>query len=188
MKNKFNLLIILTFALTLISCSDDDSDSSTINGDVSGEWMIESINYTGSSVTTAQGNSITSSFEGESFDENATITFNDDNTFTSQGSYSIELTTIAFGETQDQIVEIDDYNSEGDWSLDGNIMTLDGELVSVSSGIPPAGELGNTGPQESVVQELTNDTMVLNTVSEQTVEQFGTTSEVTTDLTITLTK
>ena len=188
MKNKLNFLIILTFALTLISCSDDDSDSSTINGDVSGEWMIESINYTGSSVTTAQGNSITSNFTGESFDENATVTFNDDNTFTSQGSYSIQLTTTTFGQTEDQSITIDDYNSEGDWSLDGDIMTLDGELASVSSGTPTAPDLGNSEPQEVVVQELTNDIMVLNSVTEQTVEQFGTTVDATTDMTITLMK
>lgn len=187
MKREFKFLFIFTFAMLLISC-DDDEDTVSVNGDIGGEWTIESITYDGTSVTTVQGTSTTSDFSGESFDENATMTFNEsDNTFTSQGSYSIQLTTTSMGQTQETTQTIDDFNSEGEWSLDGDILTMEGELVSVSSGTPTAGS-GETQANEVVVQELTDNSMVLNSVSEQTAEEFGATIEVATDMTITFSR
>lgn len=187
MKNKLSTLLILLFALVLMSCESDD-DSASINGEVNGEWNIESINYTGSTVTSAQGNSITSNFTGESFDENATLIFNADNTFTSQGSYSIELETTTLGQTQNQSVPIDNYSSEGEWSLSGNILTIEGELVSISSNTPTINDPNESAPQDLIIEELTDTTMVVSSVTQQTIVDSGVSINVNLDSTITFTK
>jgi len=184
MKINLKQLFILVFATLLISCENDDN----INADITGEWNIESINYTGSTVLSNIGNSITSNFVAESSNENASMTFHDDNTFTSQGSYTIELQTTTLGQTQSQTTTVDDYDSEGEWSLNGNILTVDGELVSVSSNTPVIGEPADTPSQDLTIVELTDTSMTVISVVEDTIEESGSTIEYTVDSTIVFSK
>lgn len=188
MKNRLSSFLILLLAVVLISCESDD-DTTTINGEIGGEWNFESINYTGTTIVSQPGNSITTNFSGESFDENATMTFNEaDNSFTSQGSYYIELTSTTLGQTQTQTTTIDDYNSEGEWDLDGNILTIVGGLVSISSGAPIVGDPNEILSQEYVVQELTATTMVISGVDQRLIQESDIELDINIDSTITLTK
>ncbi|WP_127845333.1 lipocalin family protein [Psychroflexus aestuariivivens] len=188
MKNRLSSLLILLLAVVLTSCESND-DTATINGEIGGEWNIESINYTGTTIVSQEGNSVTTNLSGESFDENATMTFNEaDNLFSSQGSYFIELTSSNSGQTQTQTIPINDYYSEGEWDLDGNILTVAGGLVSISSGTPVVGNPNEIQSQEYVVEELTATTMVISGVDQQLIQESDIELDVTIDFTITLTK
>ena len=187
MINKLSKAIILLFVMVLVSCDSDDNDTVVITGNVDGTWSIESINYSGSSTTTIDGLSTTATFTGQSSNENAIFVFTPDGDFTSNGSYDITLNTTVAGQSQTQEVSIDDYTSEGTWSQSGNILTLVGELVSISSGTPTIGD-GDELSEDYTILELTETTMVLNIVTNETVDSFGASIDVSLDGTLTFSK
>jgi len=163
---KLNLLFLAIFTMAIVSCSsDDDNGGSNTTGDLLGTWVGQTVNYSGSTVTTFQGQNITADFVGEGYDVDYTLTFSENpNEVTSNGSYSIELTTTIAGQSTTQNEENIQFLETSDWAREGDQLT-----------ITTNGE-STTG----TIQELTATSLVL---AIDTVEQ---TSEQGIDTTVTI--
>jgi ABC-type Fe3+-hydroxamate transport system substrate-binding protein len=133
---KFGLLITLfVLVLVLISCSSDDSTDSpvVISDSIVGAWTGTTVDYSGTSVTTLQGQSVTADFVGEAYDINYTVTFSENpNILVSVGSYSLELTYTILGQTTTENVENVQFLEDGTWEQneDELIVTNNGETTA----------------------------------------------------------
>lgn len=116
----------MIFSLALTSCSSDDGNGgSNTSGDIVGVWIGQDVDYTGSSTTEFQGQSIVADFVGEAYDVDYTLTFSEDpNEVVADGSYSIELTTTVAGQTQVDTVEDLEFLNDGTWSRSGDELTV----------------------------------------------------------------
>ena len=170
----FKLILFTAFISLTISCSkDDDNPAPENNGEIVGVWKGTTVNYTGSTTTTAQGQSITADYVGEAYDVDYTLTFTENpKKVVSDGSYSIELTTTVNGQSTTQNVENLELLSSGDWSINGNTLsiTVDNET------------------DDATIVELTNNNLVLNVVETETNTGSGFTVTSTTDVTLSFTK
>ncbi|MBG43755.1 MAG: hypothetical protein CL530_07280 [Aequorivita sp.] len=170
----FKLILFTAFISLTISCSkDDDNPAPENNGNIIGVWKGTTVNYTGSTTTTAQGQSITADYVGEAYDVDYTLTFTENpKKVVSDGSYSIELTTTVNGQSTTQNVENLELLSSGDWSINGNTLsiTVDNET------------------DDATIVELTNNNLVLNVVETETNTGSGFTVTSTTDVTLSFTK
>ena len=123
--------------------------------------------------TSGQGQNISATFNGEGYDVDYTLTFTENpNKVVSDGSYSIELTTTANGQSTTQNIENLEFLSSGEWSMNGNTLnvTVDNET------------------DEITIVQLTDDTMVLKGQEVQTMSQGGFTVTSTTNIILTFTK
>ncbi|WP_179019352.1 lipocalin family protein [Winogradskyella forsetii] len=164
---KLNLLFLLLFvSIVVSSCSSDDSDS---NPDVSAEailgtWVGVDIDYSGTTTTTYLGQSIVSEFVSDAYDVDYTITFGENpQTFVSEGSYSVEITSTTLGQTTVHNEENLEFLQDGTWSLNGNQLT-----VTV-----PNGE-----PQIATISILPNGLIELNSSVDDIINQDGIESHV----------
>ncbi len=69
---------------------------------------------------------------------------------------------------------IDNYETEGAWSREGNNLTLEGELVSISSPVETVGT-DTSATNVYKIEELTDSVLRLSSVIEQDLSQSGTT-------------
>jgi len=135
-----NLVLLLTLSLTFFSCSDDEATPSNSDG-VTGTWMLTDLDYAGTSTTAAGGVPITSDFSGTlGPNPDATVVFSSDGTYTSQGSYVIQLTTDFGGQSINTDVSINGFAGSGTWSESGTELTATSQgettnmtIVEVSS-------------------------------------------------------
>jgi len=119
----------------LTSCDDDDNEVTV--DDITGEWKIETMNYTVDSTVSGDvsGQVIDQSnvTVGEMLNSDYFITFTDDN-FSTMGSYDIDATgtqtdPINGTVTSDLSSTFSDVNGEGTYSRNGNVLTFDGTFV-----------------------------------------------------------
>lgn len=133
---KLNLLCI-AFALVLTACSSDDDGGTPANtsGDLLGTWIGVDVDYTGNSTTSAQGQTLESTFVGEAYDVDYMLTFTENpNEVVADGSYSIELTTTTLGQSQVDNIENLEFINDGTWSRVGDQLTIvNGEATSVGT-------------------------------------------------------
>ena len=105
---KINLFII-SLALVVCSCSKDDALVG-VSSDLSGTWIATSVNYSGEMT----GEVVSSTFTGEGYDIDFTVTFNDSpKTCISNGSYWIRLTQTFDEETFTSDIEQTDFLNDG---------------------------------------------------------------------------
>jgi len=156
-------ILFITLILVLTSCSSDDSIPKT-SGNIAGTWQMISYDYRGESTTTAQGQTLTSDFIGEAYDIDYTITFEENpNKLSSDGSFSIELTTTILGQTSTQNIEDVlgleglEVVSVGTWEI------VNGQLVTTANG-----EIGNMD-----ILELTESSLILSIKDTQNLSQSG---------------
>jgi len=170
----FKLLLFTALISLTISCSkDDDKPSQQNNGDIVGVWKGTTVDYSGTSETSGQGQNITSTFNGEAYDVNYTLTFTEDpNKVVSDGSYSVELTTTTNGQTVTQNLEGLEFLSSGDWAISGNSLS-----VTV-----------NNETDDMTIVQLSDDTLVLKGQDITTMSQGGFTFTSTTNIILTFTK
>lgn len=176
MKHLFKITL-LSFALVFFaSCEDDDSSNDT-SADLVGTWSMTSLDYDGTSSTTFQGTTTSIDFIGEGTNIDYTLTFDENpNNFDASGSYDIELTTDFMGQTTTQTESVEDANSTGTWSRDGNTLSFDGVLVSLGDMAPMTGDTENN---DITISELTATTLVLTQDVMQVESQDGFEVEVT---------
>lgn len=125
---KFIFLAVLTVSLVACDSDDDSTNNDTTNADLVGTWQGEDMDYSGTSETQAQGQTVTSSFVGEAIDVDYTLTFTEDpNMVTSNGSYGIELTTTSNGQTVTQTIDNLTFLETGVWTRTGNTLTIDSD-------------------------------------------------------------
>lgn len=149
---KLSLLAILFIAFS--SCSKDDDSSSDLNSSmIVGEWNLSALNYSGKTEINFQETNYTTTYSGVAENIEYTLTFNADNTFSSQGGYDVNLTT----EGISQIIAINDFTSSGDWSIDGNILKTSTNFAQMSNS--DMAETESVG--EVIIQEMTENRIVL---------------------------
>jgi hypothetical protein len=121
---KITKLLLLSIAVILFSCGEDDEPMPTSQAMV-GSWAITSVDYKGSTTTTAQGMSLKADFSGTGKNMTLASTFAaNPNTVTTQGSYTIVLKTTMAGQTETEEYTVDEIFSDGTWTLDGRTLTI----------------------------------------------------------------
>lgn len=161
MKNISTIVLALFTFIILNACGTDD-DGPSIDDPLVGTWNVNNITYGGTATTTYPGiPAVTSSFTGESTQSDFQVTFNSDNTFTSGGSYTINLTYTFGGQTITQPTTIsgEQVIGSGTWELNGDKIrtTVDGQA------------------SEGVFSELTANSFRLTTDLTQTMNANGAT-------------
>jgi len=171
------LLFTLAIALaTLTSCESDlvsapPSDSEEIlalTGNLVGSWKMVSLNYTGTTVTTVQGTTTSADFVGQGSDYSYVMEFyGSPNSYSSTGTYDIELTTTTSGQTF--VSNVDDLNgaSNGTWVQSGNTLTF----TNASN---------NNEVSDSTIEILTGTALKLTSTIVKNTSQQGVSAETTT--------
>lgn len=170
MLNKTLKGLVLLFVLTVTSFSCEENDDSTdASGDLIGNWELTSYTTNGDTTVSAQGNTITSNFDGKALNIDYIITFSEDpNKATTQnGSYDIEVTTSVSGISSTETATVSDINGEANWSRNGNIITFTGDFISFETdAIVLDEELSEN--VDYIIEELTDTSLILAaSVSEQ---------------------
>lgn len=153
---KVVLLIVLGFLIS--SCSEDDEVQIAAE-DLIGTWSCTAIDYTGTTKTEIQGQTITASFDGVGYDIDFTFTLSENpNIASSEGQYSIELTSMLLGQNSVQNIEGLAFSTVGFWTRDGVNMTIsqDGKTSNVT------------------IVKLTKTVLELKISNEETISQSGT--------------
>lgn len=153
------LLLILMVVLSFWSCKDED--------EIIGTWDVTVFEYGGSSTTSVQGEDYTTNFEGTGRDMSLTVEFKGDGTYTSQGSYTIDLDYDFAGQMFSQPVTLTDYFGTGTYVVDGTTITFTDDQSNEES----------TG----TITKLAGDDLELNFKKTETSIAQGTTSSYTID-------
>ncbi len=162
---KIFKILFLSTLLFATSCSSDNNNDDNTTADLIGDWTGTAVDYTGTSVTEGGGVSITSTFVGTGYDVNYVLTFSENpNEMTADGTYSIELETTIQGQTTTQNFENLQFDTVGEWTRDGNVLTI----------------TQNGETQEAVITELTDTNLTLEMDSEVIQQQSGFTITTTT--------
>lgn len=129
----------------MLSCSNDDDGAKRTDGELVGTWKATDISTSGTAETEVNGNPFSIPIAADVTNNNLTVTFNNDNTFTSTGSMDVDASISIVGTTYDQ--SIDNFNPLGDgtYSVSGNTITFTGNT-----------ELGN-----ATIEELTETVLIL---------------------------
>ena len=168
MKKLSVLLIVLS--LIISSCTTESVDMSNNSEGIVGTWIGVSVDYSGTTVTTAQGQTISADYVGEAYDVDYSLTFSENpNNLISEGAYSIKLTTSVAGQTTTQNVENLEVLGNGTWEISENNLSI------TSNGKTSSG----------TIVELTESTLILTNeevvdLSQQGISVISTTNVVTT--------
>lgn len=160
MKNT--KLLLLSLAVLLFSCSEED-DPKPVDGLI-GAWSVTALDYQGTTITTVMATSIISTFTGVAKNMDMTVTFNQNpNTVTSEGSYTIALTTITLGQSITEDFTFNDFIADGTWTVNDKTLTVTNAGVA----------------QEATIVSQTSTTLVLAVETEQSQDLAGVGSVVT---------
>ena len=169
---KITKPIFLGLAVIFLSCGEDDDPLPTSQG-MLGAWAMTAVDYTGTSTTTALGNSIKATYTGTGKDMNLTTTFVENpNTVTSEGSYIIVLKTIMQGQTSTAEYPFDGVVTDGTWTLAGNTLTV----------------TDANGPQKATILSQTSTTFKMRMDVKENESSLGITVSADVHITYTFTK
>ena len=150
--------IIITLTLIFTSCNTESVDVPNVSENIIGVWRGVGLDYSGKTVTDAQGQTITADFTGEAYDMDYTLTFKENpNAIVSEGNYSLKLTTTVLGQTSVQNLENIEFLEAESWTKTDNIL-------SISS--------GNESYDYAII-ELTNSKLILSISTEENLSQQG---------------
>jgi len=183
---KFRATILVLMAFVLISCNKEVEIDDV---EMVGKWTMVAYDYSGSNTISSTSYSLKTDFVGVLKESDFILEFKSNpNTYETSKSYIIELSSevsdliidgeVAFeGYTDVQEAEIVDYESDGTWSITGDMLS---GLNFISS------EANPTGSQSSDYQitKLTNTKMELDFSVSQTTQQQGATALVEAEGTI----
>ena len=121
-----NYFLLSLFIIGNLSCSSDDDGGDSF--DIIGKWSITegSIDQT-SIVLDIGGMDVPVDISGAfiDIDENNSLTFKEDNTFTSYaGNMSLELDIVVMGTSQTERIEMSDVFGEGTWEVNGRELKI----------------------------------------------------------------
>lgn len=126
---KFKHLLLVAFVAILSSCETNENPNLEITSDdLLGAWDVTALNLDLSTSATVQNVTATSTSKTYGKDFDFIYTFSENpNEITAVGSYTSVTTTSIPGEPDDtqeiRVSSIDGLDS-GNWSLEGNILTL----------------------------------------------------------------
>jgi hypothetical protein len=179
MKSQLKLVFLVVFGLTVLnSCSDDDNDSNSTDGEILGVWELVEFDYSGASVAEFQGQDFSTTYDGAGTNIDATMTMTENpNDLVFSGSYDVDLTFTFAGQTQSQTYPLDDVESVSSWSRSGNILTIDGDFATIEGT-----DLGEVQTQDYTIEQLTDNTLVLTSMITQVVNNQGLDSTVSIEI------
>jgi hypothetical protein len=141
---KLSKLFLIGLAVIFLSCGDDDDDPQPTSEGLAGTWTVTAIAYEGTTTTSGGGMEMEADFTGTGKNMDLDITFNENPaTFTSQGDYTIAMTTTMMGQSIKQDYPFEGFLADGTWALDGKKITV----------------TGPNGPQEATIIEQTATTL-----------------------------
>ena len=168
-------IVVPTFLIGLFisSCNEEENEPQTTNSAIVGVWECVSLDYTGTTQTEFLGQSTNADFVGEANNIDFTYTISENpNIATSEGIYDVELTTTLLGITTTQTIENIAFDFVGSWSLSGSQMSVTNDGIS----------------QELTIIELTENSLILNILEEDSTTISDVTSITTIDLDIVFSK
>lgn len=126
MTNKSTIALLLVSFFIFTGCGDDDSNP-ILENNLIGTWNMSSIDYSGTSTTSIPGiPNVTADFTGETTESDYEIIFNEDNTYSTSGSYTINVTSEVGGQAVTQPITVSAAQAlgSGTWQLSGNTLTI----------------------------------------------------------------
>ena len=158
---KITKLLLISLAVILFACGGEDEDPKPVTTDgLVGAWALTGLNYAGTSKTSTGGFEVAADFTGTGKDMNMTITFKENPaTFTSQGKYTITLTTTTMGQSVTEDYPFEGFLTNGTWVLKGKVLTV----------------TGTGGTQEATIIEQTSTTLKMEWNLTQTTSVQGVT-------------
>ena len=168
-----NLIVFTSCENDLVSAPPSDSTEENgnsggtdVSGDLLGSWQMISFNYTGTTVTTVQGITLTADFVGVASDIDYVIEFTETpNNFSATGGYDLELTTTSSGQSFVENVEDLNVSSNGTWSKNNNTIVFT--------------ETSEDG--EATIEILNDTTLKFTQIVDENINQQGVESTVNTN-------
>lgn len=172
MKNFkiFTIAVLVTFIS--VSCSKDDKPSVDSSQAV-GKWKLEEYYYSGESSGDYDGMDLSSDYQVTTANSNAFLELMEDNTFKASGSIDYLMTMNYMGQSMDQDVLGAEFNGTGNWSINGNEMTLSNQVATYNNQYMQQPQV-----QSMKIEELSSSRMVLSFDITQDMSQQGITYNV----------
>ena len=120
----------LAVALLSTACGDDDESVTVTNESIAGTWQLTGGTSESTTTTSLGGQDITLTATGDIQESTAEVTFEEDGTYSTTGSYVYVITSA--GQTQQQVLNFD--GQRGTYEASGNQVTFRGP------GLAPSGE------------------------------------------------
>ncbi|MBB4080978.1 hypothetical protein GGR28_003619 [Lewinella aquimaris] len=116
------LLFLCLAGFGFQSCGSDDDIS--FDASLAGSWSMEEGSAIGYSTTTSQGTEYRADFTNVLVEPtDYVITFHPDGRADSEGTFSMEVTTVLNGQSSSRIITLSDILGTGAWELNGNVLT-----------------------------------------------------------------
>lgn len=147
------LFLLLLSTVFLTSCGDEEEEEqATENLGIVGAWNLKSFEYSGNTkIVYDAGPVINSPFVAKAVQTDLTLTFNANNTYTTEGDYAVEIAPdIEDGEDLAITMEYQNFFGEGTWKKEGNQLIFN------------EGELSGNQVGTSTIVELTANKMVVD--------------------------
>lgn len=147
LRSLFSIFMLSLLAFSVTSCTEDEAltpnpsfqqeNTSTpvvqkiSSNTLVGDWTVTSLDYAGTSTTSQGGNTFTTNFSAVGKDFNLDLTFRDNpKTYSSNGGYTVDLTTYFDTTSMTQEVIVPSTSSSGTWSLSGNTLSITDSLTN----------------------------------------------------------
>lgn len=127
-KNLFFPFVLVALVVTGCSSDDDNNTDEPSNEEIVGTWLVKDLSFNGSA-NTPEGEHVNFSGETTDLDDAYTLTFEDNNEFTSPiGDLPVELTVEKGDDEPDtQETKIENMFEDGSWAVDGDIVSITSE-------------------------------------------------------------
>ncbi|QDH79788.1 hypothetical protein FKX85_12395 [Echinicola soli] len=137
--------VIVCVMIFTFSCTEDELP--IVQSDVTGQWRLTDLDYSGITVVDWDGETFESNFAGKGEDLDCLLKINESpKTFVAEGDYVVVLTYDFFGIEQEMPVPMEGFMSNGNWSRNGDQLTVETE---------------GQDPATCTILELTGEKMVL---------------------------
>ncbi|MFC4633753.1 lipocalin family protein [Dokdonia ponticola] len=177
MSKLVKLCMVLFVVTSFVSCSTDDDGGSDTSASLVGTWSVTSLDYEGTTSFDFLGETINTSFEGVGQNLDLDFTFTENpNEYTAEGSYDIVLDFTVNGMSETETTSVDNLQQVGTWERNGNILSIDGEIIDIDLDIPVG---DTTGMSELTILELTETTLRLGQDVTEEVTEEGITVSIT---------
>lgn len=153
--------------VTFLSCSKD-KEPSVDNSEVVGKWKLQEYYYTGSSKGNFEGMDLENSYDITTENPEAYLELLSDNTFKSSGTLDYIMTMEFYGEEMSQALRGVNFTGNGDWNIEGSLLTVSNQVGSVNSEY-----IQQAAINTFKIDELTSNRMVLSFNEETEVTYSG---------------
>jgi len=120
---KLLQISIAAILLITVACQKDEVYTST---DVTGKWTLKAVtSENGQQVTTSGEQEVSAEYEISGKNYNWIVDFAEDKTFSSEGNFTMVITTTSFGTPSDTEVDIPGWGRAGNWGVTENVLDVE---------------------------------------------------------------